>query len=115
MVEQLGFGDLDDFKDEGKLFTKRDRSELETFAQAFKDENGLIPNAAVPGILRCSKQNWYKIRGNYDFKMWNIYGKDWFSRSQLEEFYKLRRAKGVQGRGRVSLKEIWNDAQTDDS
>lgn len=115
MAEQLGFGELEDFQDEGKLFAEQDISELQQFAKAFKSENGLIPNAAVPGILQCSKQNWYNIRGNYNFKMWNIYGKDWFSRNQLEEFYKIRRAQGVQGRGRVSLKEVWNEAQGSDS
>ena len=114
MADQLSFGEIEDFQDEGKLFTKQDLSELETFAKHFKEENGLIPNAAVPGILRTTKQNWYTIRGNYNFKMWNIYGKDWFSRNQMEEFYKLRRADGVQGSGRVSLKALWNDAQTDD-
>jgi len=113
MANQERFGFLEDFQDEDKLFSKRDLSELESFAKHFKAENGLIPNAAVPGILRTTKQNWYNIRGNYNFKMWNIYGKDWFSRNQLEEFYKIRRANGVQGMGRVSLKALWNDAQTD--
>ena len=111
MAEQITFGELDDYKDENKLFSAKDVSELETFAKAFKEENGLIPNVAVPGILKCTKQNWYSLRGKYNFKKWHIYGKDWFSRSQLEEFYKLRRAVGVQGRGRVSIKEVWNEAQ----
>jgi len=115
MAEQLGFGELSDWQDEGKLFPKEDRQELERFAEAFKAENGLVPNAAVPGILQMTKSNWYKVRGNYKFKMFSFYDKDWFSRNQIEDFYKLRRAKGVQGRGRVSLKEMWNDAVDDGS
>ncbi len=113
MAEQLGLGTLDDYKDDGRLLEDSDVSELEQFARAFKEENGLIPNVAVPSLLRCSRQNWHQLRGNYNFKTWHIYGKDWYSRSQIEEFYKLRRADGVQGPGRISLKELWNDAQTD--
>ena len=114
MAKQLGFS-LKGFLDSTRLLDDEDIAEIELFDRAYKESNGLIPNAAVPGILKTSKQNWYNIRAEYNFKKWNIFGKDWFSRKQLEEFYKLRRASGAQGPGRVSLSAVWNDAQEDDS
>jgi hypothetical protein len=60
-----------------------------------------------------SKQNWFEIRKKYNFEVYRHFKKDFFSRRELEKFYKLRRADGVQGPGRVSLKEMWKEGLDD--
>ena len=113
MGEQLALPDLAEFMDDSKSLPAEIAEELEAMKADWDSENGLIMNAAVPGILQMSKQNWYKLRENYGFKKYTHFGKDFFSRRELEKFYSLRRADGVQGPGRVSLKEMWKEAVTD--
>jgi len=110
MGEQLALPDLADFIDDSKSLPGEVLEELEAMQKDWDSEDGLIMNSAVPGILQMSKQNWYKCRENYGFVVYRHFEKDFFSRRELEKFYKVRRQNGVQGRGRVSLKEVWRDA-----
>ena len=109
MGEQLALPDLAEFIDDSKSLPAEILEEMNAMKADWDSENGLIMNAAVPGILEMSKQNWYKCRKNYDFVVYRHFEKDFFSRRELEKFYSLRRQNGVQGRGRVSIKDCWNE------
>lgn len=113
MGEQLALPNLADFIDDTKSLPAEVLEEMEAMKVDWDSENGLILNAAVPGILQMSKQNWYECRKNYGFVIYRHFEKDFFSRRELEKFYKLRRQDGVQGRGRVSLKEMWKEASAE--
>ena len=73
-------------------------SDLKEFKDATVSENGLIPNATCPEIFQVSKQRWQVMSETYQFKCWNLFGKKWFSRTQLEQFHKLDRTAGQGGR-----------------
>jgi len=109
MPEQIALPNMAEFMDDSKSLPAEIIDEVELMQADWQAQDGLILNTAVPGILRMSKQNWYDVRKNYGFVKYRHFEKDWFSRKELEAFYKLRRADGKQGPGRVSLKEIWND------
>jgi len=93
--------------------------DLKTFAEATKEENGLIPNAACHTIFDVSKQRWDSLKKEYMFKCWTLFGKKWFSRRQLEEFYKIdRQALGGHSKSQPSkmakmLKDCLADASKD--
>jgi len=95
------------------------RQDLETFVAATKEENGLIPNAACHTIFDVSKQRWDQMTKEYLFKTWTLFGKKWYSRQQLEDFYKIdRQALGGNSEGNPSkmakmLKECLADASKD--
>lgn len=73
-------------------------ADLKTFKDATVSENGLIPNATCPEIFGVSKQRWQVMSESYSFQCWNLFGKKWYSRNQLEEFYKLDRSADQGGR-----------------
>lgn len=68
------------------------REDLETFVAATTEENGLIPKAACHTIFGVSRQRWDQMCKEYMFKTWTLFGKKWYSRKQLEEFYKVDRS-----------------------
>ena len=74
------------------------KADLETFATATSSENGLIPNSLCPEIFGVSKQRWSAMTQKYSFQCWNLFGKKWYSRNQLEEFHKLDRSSDQGGR-----------------
>ena len=109
MPEQTAFPNMAEFMDDSKSLPAEILEEVELMQKDWVAQGGLILSAAVPGILRMSKANWYETKKKYNFVVYRHFEKDFFSRKELEAFYKLRRADGEQGPGRVSLKEIWND------
>lgn len=113
MGEQLALPDLAAFMDDSKSLPAEIVAEIEAMKTDWDSENGLILNAAVPGLLSMTRQNWYECRKNYGFVVYRHFEKDFFSRRELEKFYKLRRQDGVQGPGRVSLKAMWQEANDD--
>ena len=73
-------------------------ADLKTFKDATVSENGLIPNATCPELFNVSHQRWSQMSQTYAFKCWNLFGKKWYSRNQLEEFHKLDRTASQGGR-----------------
>ena len=105
--------DLSAFTEEGKVIPDDVRQELDNYQEWSAQENGLVPAAVMPDLLEVSRQRWTQLKGVYNFKEFVVFGKKWYSRRQMEDFYKTRRVAGEQGRGRVSVKEAWNAAHTD--
>ena len=68
-------------------------AELDALKADWAEHGGLILGAAVPGILGVSRARWAVIKKDYNFRMMEHFGKQWFSRKQLEEYYKRRMAK----------------------
>lgn len=69
---------------------------LELF-DVWKDEGGLIPNAACPGLFKMSKQAWSFIPGRYGLTEYKFLGKKWYSRKEVEALHKTKRSRGKKG------------------
>lgn len=93
------------------------RKDLAVFVKATNEENGLIPNAACPQIFGVTKQRWATMAKDYSFKSWTLFGKKWYSRTQLEQFHKLDRSEyGGKGKGvdmAAMARECLTDARKD--
>lgn len=91
-------------------------ADLKIFTEATNTENGLIPNSTCPELFGVSHQRWSQMSQTYSFKCWNLFGKKWFSRTQLEEFSKLDRTASQGGRPtkhKPSLTKMVSAAMTD--
>ena len=73
------------------------REELSEYTAALKSENGLLPTAACPALLGVTRQRFYQLRDEYGFKQFKFFDKVFFSRQQLEDFYKVQRKSGAPG------------------
>lgn len=94
------------------------KKDLRLAKELYKSENGLIPSAACHEIFQVSRQRWHQMCNEYLFKSWTLFGKKFFSRKQLEEFYTLDRQKfGKFGDKRdvgKMVKDTLKDANSDD-
>ena len=89
--------------------------ELKEFSAAYKAEGGLVPNAACHTIFGVSRQRWQKMSTDYMFKSYEICGKKWFSKNQLQQFHKLDRSEyGGRGKG-VDMAQMARDCLKDAS
>ena len=68
--------------------------ELKDFKNDYSEHNGLLPNHTCPSLLGVSQQRWHQLREKYGFWNATYFGKTWYSRRQLEDFYKVRRKNG---------------------
>ena len=68
--------------------------ELFDFKADYDEHNGLLPNQTVPALLNVSKQRWDQLKKQYGFWTGRYFDKDWFSRRQIEDFYKVQRKAG---------------------
>ncbi len=85
-------------------------AQVDEFVALTKEHKGMILNAVVPELLQVSRQRWHNLRKEYGFQSWEMFGKTWYSRKQLERFSKIDRSSGV---GRPSLLKIWNETRDD--
>jgi hypothetical protein len=70
---------------------------LNNFKEDFKEHNGLIPSGSVPALLNVSQQRWSQLKKEYGFWSADYFEKTWFSRRELEDFYKVERKAGAPG------------------
>ena len=68
--------------------------ELREFKDDFKKHEGLLPNHTCPELLGVSRQRWDQLRKKYGFWNASYFDKTWYSRRQLEDFYKVQRKNG---------------------
>ena len=68
---------------------------LNGFKADFKEHNGLIPSGSVPALLNVSKQRWSQLNHKYGFWRAEYFDKTWYSRRELEDFYKVQRKNGA--------------------
>ena len=85
-------------------FTSDDLADLDEFVALTKKHKGLLLQAVVPKLLGVSRQRFHSMQEQYKFKSWTLFGKEWFSRTEIESFSKVNRNSG---RGRASLAEIF--------
>lgn len=79
------------------------RQEIAAYTKDFEDHDGLIPKAAAPELLQVSRQRLAQLEEEYGFFKVTYFEKVWYSRRELEDFYKVRR---VKGQGVPSLKKV---------
>ena len=70
---------------------------LKDFKADFQTHNGLIPSGSVPALLAVSQQRWSQLKKEYGFWRADYFEKTWYSRRELEDFYKVRRKTGAPG------------------
>lgn len=88
--------------------------EMMEMFRVWKDEDGLIPNAACPGIFKMTKQSWSRIPGKYALTEYEFLGKKWYSRREVEALRKLKRVSGGEGKQIASMvRDCLDDARTD--
>lgn len=87
--------------------------ELKEFAIVSKDEGGLLPRAACPEVFSVSRQRFDQIEKQVGFKRFEFMGMIWFSRKELEAYYKLEKKKGRPKKGTPSLRKIVSDCFED--
>lgn len=68
---------------------------LKDFKADFQEHNGLIPSGSVPALLGVSKQRWSQLNHKYGFWNAEYFEKTWYSRQELEDFYKVERKNGA--------------------
>jgi hypothetical protein len=71
--------------------------ELKMYTADFKEHDGLLIGAACPDLLGVSQQRFSQLKKEYNFWNKDYFGKTMYSRRQLEDFYKVRRAQGKPG------------------
>ena len=81
--------------------------ELKEYKEAFVEHDGLIPSAAAPELLGISKGRVWQLKKEYSWVVYEFFGKQFYSRRQLEDFSKLDRSGiGRPKKGKPSLKKI---------
>ena len=70
---------------------------LGEFKADYDEHNGLIPSGSVPALLAVSQQRWSQLKKEYGFWRAEYFEKTWYSRRELEDFYKVRRKPGAPG------------------
>ena len=91
------FDFLADLEQNENALPKGILQELTDFKADFKEHDGLIPSGSVPALLNVSHQRWSQLKKQYGFWSADYYEKTWFSRRELEDFYKVKRKAGVPG------------------
>ena len=90
------------------------KDEVNAYAAATKEHNGLILRAVVPELLGVSRQRVDQLSKEYGFWTQEFFGRTWYSRCELENFYKLQRTAGGSKPSVLSIaKTMLKDAQKD--
>ena len=97
---------LDQFSDEAKALGLEE--EYDQWKAAFKAEDGLVPVAAMEGILGVSRQRVWQLEKRYLWKKFTFFNRAFYSRKQMEEFTNRFRPKG-----RPSLSKVASDCLSD--
>lgn len=79
--------------------------EIANYTEDFKKHDGLIPKAAAPELLQVSRQRVDQLTAEYGFFRVKYFGKWWYSRRQLEDFWKQERKNGRNTSKGPSLKK----------
>ena len=65
--------------------------EVMAYHRDFNECKGLLPEAAMHHMLGVSKQRWHQLKGEYNFKTYKHFGKNFLSYPLAMEFCKLQR------------------------
>ena len=98
---------LDQFSNE-ELEALGFKGEYDQWKATFKAENGLVPVAAMEGILGVSRQRVWQLEKRYLWKKFTFFNRAFYSRKQMEEFTNRFRPKG-----RPSLSKVVSDCLSD--
>ena len=82
-------------------------TELKEYKDCFIEHDGLIPEAAIPAMLGVSRSRVGQLKNEYSWWSKEFFGKQHFSRRQIEDFAKVDRSGiGRPKKGKPSLKKI---------
>ena len=65
--------------------------EAQAYYNDFNECGGLIPAAAMPHMLGVSRQRWYVIKKDFNFKVYKYFDKEFVSYPVAIEFCKVQR------------------------
>jgi hypothetical protein len=88
------FDFLADLEQNENVLPKGIVQELTDFKADFDEHNGLIPSGSAPALLNLSRQRFTQLRAKYGFWSAEYFEKTWYSRRELEDFYKVDRKRG---------------------
>lgn len=88
---------LKDLEQNEKALPKELLAELNSFKADYDEHDGLLPSGSVPALLNVSQQRWSQLNKEYGFWSKTYFEKTWYSRRQIEDFYKVRRKTGAAG------------------
>lgn len=107
MVGEATFDFFKDLPQKAVGLSEEILTELKEYKACFEEHDGLIPSAAVPEMLGISKGRVWQLKTEYSWWSKEFFGKQFFSRRQLEDFAKLDRSGiGRPKKGKPSLKKI---------
>lgn len=87
--------------------------EVAAYTKDFNECKGLIPEQAMPHMLGVSRQRWYQMKEEYQFKTYEHFGKRFLSYPIAVEFCKARRPNGPNAPAKA-LKAIMADLASGD-
>jgi hypothetical protein len=94
VTSEQTFGFLADLPQRKVALDRGICQELIDFGNDYAEHNGLLPVQTVPALLHVSRQRWDQLRKKYGFWNAQYFDKTWYSRRQIEEFYKVQRKLG---------------------
>lgn len=88
--------------------------ELEEMKVAWDAEDGLVPKAALKEIFKMSHQSAHQLPGKYGLTEYRFFGKDWYSKREVEALHKLKRQTGGKGHSIAAMaRDVFDDARKD--
>jgi len=88
------FDFLEALEDNGNELPAELIKEFTDFKADYDEHNGLLPSGTVPDLLNVSRQRWDQLRKKYEFWNKTYFDKTWYSRQEIEDFYKVERSTG---------------------
>jgi hypothetical protein len=88
------FDFLNELEDNGNVLPPELVQEVQDFKADYDKFNGLLPSGTVPDLLGVSRQRWDQLREKYGFWSKTYFDKTWYSRQEIEDFYKVSRKAG---------------------
>lgn len=89
------FDFLEALEDNGNELPAELAKELTDFKADYDAQNGLLPSGSVPALLGVNRQRWSQLNQKYGFWRVEYFGKTWYSRREIEDFYKVERKNGA--------------------
>lgn len=90
---------LTDLPQQEGLFDEDLKADVKEWHDAMKEQGGLLPRAACPGLLGVSRQRFQQLETRYDFWCGIFFGMRFYSYKQLHAFSKVQRKTGRPGQG----------------
>ena len=88
--------------------------EVKEMQNAWQNEGGLVPQAALPEIFGVSQQAASAYPKRYDLQRWTFFGKLWLSMNEVKALHGIKRPTGYAGHSTAAMvRDCLSDARKD--